>query len=209
MLQRIKDKWFKSRFYKLIERIISNRFRRKLVNENFTILCSNCIGGVIYHRLGMEFKSPTINLWLDQREFLQFCLHLDDYLRAELRFVDSEYSHPVGVLECEGLPSITLNFAHYKSNEEAAEKWNSRKLRINKDNLYIILFNADGITEDELQMLNNYNCKNKVLLNWKEMPEIPWSVHIDFGKKNDIMQRNIFGLRVFERNWDFISFLNK
>ena len=38
--------------------------RTKLKNKDFSIICSNCIGGIIYNRLGQKFLSPTINLWM-------------------------------------------------------------------------------------------------------------------------------------------------
>lgn len=208
MLQKLKSKWFKSKVYKLIEKMIRNHYRRKVKSDDFTILCSNCVGGCIYHRLGRQFLSPTVNLYIDQSEFVQFCVHLDEYLDAELSFVESETAYPVGKLIHDGLPEITLNFIHYNTPEEAEEKWNIRKARINKNNLYIIMFNIGNVTEEELHLLDGYKCSNKVLINWKEMPEIPWSVYVPLKKDDDLMQRNVFGLRTYERKWDFVSFLN-
>lgn len=50
--------------------------RIRLKNREFTILCSNCIGGIIYHRLGLQFRSPTVNLWMHQRDFLNLITNL-------------------------------------------------------------------------------------------------------------------------------------
>lgn len=45
MKRRIIEIWKKSKIYQIIDNIISSGFRKRLKNDNFTILCSNCIGG--------------------------------------------------------------------------------------------------------------------------------------------------------------------
>ena len=67
----------------------------RLKNHDFSIICSNCAGGVISHRLGQKFLSPTVNLWLHQRDFLKLAANLREYLSYELEFIDSEYDYPV------------------------------------------------------------------------------------------------------------------
>lgn len=50
---------FKIKFLKLKDYVMR---RLRLENSDITILSNNCIGGIIYHKLGLRFKSPTINL---------------------------------------------------------------------------------------------------------------------------------------------------
>lgn len=57
----------------------------KLSND-FTILANTCIAGKIYHKLGMRFLSPTINLWITQKEFVKFCNNLNFYINQKLVF---------------------------------------------------------------------------------------------------------------------------
>lgn len=45
MKRRVIEIWKKSKIYHLIDNMISAGFRKRLKNDNFTILCSNCIGG--------------------------------------------------------------------------------------------------------------------------------------------------------------------
>ena len=45
MKRRVIELWKKSKIYHLIDNMISAGFRKRLKNDNFTILCSNCIGG--------------------------------------------------------------------------------------------------------------------------------------------------------------------
>ena len=64
--------------------------RFKLHNKDFSLITPNCIGGIIYHRLGVEFKSPTINLLFpDKKQYLRFVLNLPQYLSKDLKFIDN------------------------------------------------------------------------------------------------------------------------
>ena len=54
-----------NRFEKREAKIAQSRIR----NHDFSIITSNCCGGWIYHMLGMRFDSPTINTWIDKKEF--------------------------------------------------------------------------------------------------------------------------------------------
>lgn len=193
---------------------MSKHFRKRIKNKDFTILCINCIGGCIYHRLGMEFRSPTINLIINAHDFVPFCLNLDHYLNQKVHFVPSEYNYPVGVLHGDeniGIPDVKIQFNHYNDEKEATEKWEHRKKRINKDNLYIIMYRWSGITAEELHMLDNYPCKNKVLLSKFPEPIVDWECYIKpQNKKTDTyLDKDIFGIRYIEKKYDFVSFLNK
>ena len=206
--------WKNSFVFRWIDRYISHRFQKKLKNDHFTILCSNCIGGIIYHRLGKQFLSPTVNMYFNQPDFVEFCLHLDYYLSQELLFQETDYPYPVAVLQGDGadIPSITLFFNHAKDERSAREKWNERKRRIVKDNLYIILYYLDSVTVDQLKKLESVPCKNKVVLTCMPLPDIPWSKYIKPIESHryaySYLEKDIFGVRYFEKKFDFIEFLN-
>ena len=210
----LKESWKKSRLFKWIDSIVSLYFRARLKNDNFTILCSNCVGGVLYHRLGKPFLSPTINMWFRQVDFLAFCVYLDYYLAQELHFIETDMPHPVALLLGNGeeIPDITLFFNHDKEPETAREKWERRKSRIVRDNLYIMLYYLDGITEDQLKKLESVPCKNKVVFTAKPLSEISWSVFIKPNLKHhypfSYLEKDAFGVRYIEKKFDFVTFLN-
>ena len=122
--------------------------RKKLRNDNFSIICSNCIGGVIYHRLGKQFLSPTINLWMNQKDFLKMALDLKSYMSKELAFIKGEYDYPIALLG-----DVKVYFNHAKTEEEARHSWEQRKTRINYDNLYVIMYDRDGLLPHGLELL--------------------------------------------------------
>lgn len=103
----IKNAWKTSKLFMIIDENISRQYIRKLENDGFTILCPNCVGGNIYHRLRKQFLSPTINMYMKQPDFISFLLYLDDYLKCELSFIETDLNHPVATLG--GVQSSTYN----------------------------------------------------------------------------------------------------
>ncbi len=210
------DAYRNSKLYRSIEKMISACFRKKLINSQFSILCSNCMGGTIYHRLNHIFLSPTINMWFSQPDFVHFLLHLDAYLAEPLCFIETSEATPVATLGGHGqnLPLITLHFNHASSEEDARMDWNRRKTRINHDNLYIIMFLRDCLTMEQVHLLDHYTCKNKVIFTEEPIPELSWSYYLPPNLKSKYpnpeayLRRDILGLRWYEKKWDFVSFLN-
>ena len=127
--------------------------------DNFSIICSTCIGGVIYNRLGKEFLSPTINMFFLQPDFVKFVCDLEYYLSLELKFIETDKSYPVALLG-----DIKLYFNHSKTPEDAANDWRRRKERINYDNIYIILYNRDGCILDDFRKIEKVKCKRFIVL---------------------------------------------
>ena len=207
--------WKESWLFRFIDKKVSDHFRNKLTNDNFSIICSNCIGGTIYHRLGKRFLSPNINLFIPERQFVDYCLNLQYYLAQEPEIVESELPYPLGKLHGNGkdLPDIDIHFNHDHDPGEACRKWNDRKQRINWDNLYIICYNLDGVTVDQLRQLEQIPCNNRVVLTKEPLPEIPWSYYIKPNMKYKYpfayLGKDVFGVRHFEKEWDYVSFLNK
>ena len=183
----------------------SLQLRKRLKNDNFSILCSNCIGGTIYNRLGKQFLSPTINLWFYQKDFLKFLQNIDYYLSLELQFIDSNRSYPVGKLD-----DICIYFLHYNSEEEAKSSWNRRKERINFDNLFIIMYDRDGIDEKDYEVFSRLKCVNRIIITDK--PNDKYSFFKQMTKKsendNAFLEKDKYGIRTFERQWDYVDWLN-
>lgn len=205
MLIRIRNKTCQT-IRDLIEAGYEKRLRKRLKNDKFSILCASCIGGVIYHRLGKQFLSPTINMWMHQREFLSFVENLDEALAQELTFVKTKYDHPVGQITTKG-GTVNLYFNHSKTEEEAERDWTRRKARVDRDNLYIILYDLDGITEEDILRLGKIRCKNKVVLSPREW-DIPYVVTIKPKNGTNYLDKDRVGRRTFERKFDFVSWLN-
>ena len=117
--------------------------RRRLRNSTPTLICSNCAGGFIYHWLGLQFRSPFINLVLTPEDFVTVLENFDEFINTPIcEIKDSGKNYPVGV----GAFEIKVYFMHYKSFDEAIAKWNERKKRIDKSNMGVMLTNYAGGT---------------------------------------------------------------
>ena len=198
------DRRITKRIKRVLNKSYEKRVRKKLINDNFSIISSTCVGGIIYNRLGKQFLSPTVNLWFYQDEFIKFISDLKTYLSYDLRFVEGIRPYPVAYLN-----DIRLFFMHYDSEAEARDAWERRKARINYDNLYIILQDTDGITDEDIKELKNVHCRNIVVLSNKqrekgETPDYIKTIKTD--KK--FTDKDKYGMRVFEKKWDYVDWLN-
>ena len=169
--------YFLSRVSKVTNEIYEEWCKKRIKNKDFSIICSTCIGGVIYHRLGMKFLSPTINLWMNQKDFIKLIKNLQYYMDQELSFIKSEYNYPVAQLNRE----ITIFFNHALNDEEARETWNKRKVRINYNNLYIIMYDRDGITKEDIESLKDIQCRKLIVLSENHYPDIEYVKSIRKG----------------------------
>lgn len=138
----------------LINPIKSLRIRTKrlydkmrLKNRSFTIISNNCWGGFVYQKFGLPYQSPTVGCGILDDHYFKFCSNLRYYLSQELVFIDPktsldykkrkqrygrEIDYPVGRLD-----DVEIWFTHYKTREDAKEKWIRRCNRINFSNLLI------------------------------------------------------------------------
>lgn len=154
---------FISKYYRALLRLPLNLVNRmRLKNKNFSILCNNCVGGVISHELGQRFNSPTVNLFMSSEDYIKFLTRLPYYITVPLKEIQSDKEYPVGVLN-----DIILYFMHYSSFEEASEKWHMRVKRLNMDNLYVILVEQQGCTENIVKSFCNLPYKHKAVLSTK------------------------------------------
>lgn len=193
-----------------INRIRKAYNKKRLKNSDISIIASNCLGGLIYNDLGLRFLSPTINTRFDSKQFVKFVLNMEHYLQKGIRFVPSEEPFPVGLLD-----DITVYFVHYKTAEEAREKWEERKKRINPDNLFILLNDCDGIDEKDLEMLDKSGYDNIAVFTSKEsyskykcacfLPCYRGQEHIG----NVMLKSWVTGAMKLEREFDLIRWFNQ
>lgn len=119
---------------------------RQLQRSKLSIFSVDCFGSYISNTLGLPFRSPFVNLFMDRQEFLKFLQHPHIYIEDEPLFdkltgTSVECPNGFPVLS---LGNISLNMMHYPKVDESIAKWNERKKRINWYNLFIVT-NTDKI----------------------------------------------------------------
>jgi uncharacterized protein (DUF1919 family) len=199
---------FKDRFFSWLP-------RSKLKNKNFSIIGNNCFTGGIYHKFGLKFNTPTIWTYIYPQDYLRFLENLDWYLEQPMQFkkqTDHEMSHrfceglhktyPIGVLG-----DIEIHFMHYKTEQEAQEKWSRRLKRINRGNLYVVFSDGDEFKEEYLTRFEKLPYKNKIFFSSKPRNKAQTTVFIrDYADSHAVydMTKN----RKYEKYVDLVKWLN-
>ena len=102
---------------------------------------------------------------------------------------------------------------HYKTPEEALEKWETRKRRIDPDNLYIIGCEKDGCTYETIQRFDKLPYKNKAILTKQEYPEFNSAWYLPGFEDCEALGtvtnfKDQFSKRRYMDDFDYITFLN-
>jgi len=183
------------------------RCRTRLKN-NVTILASNCLGGFIYHDLGTQFISPTINTRFDSPDFVNFVCNIDYYLDQPLAFIPTKEPYPVAKLG-----DLTVNFVHYPSAEVAETKWKERIIRIDWDHVFVLLNDNDGMTERDFAKLDACRFKNVLVFTARSYPQyrctyqLPIFSNLD-SVGNTMLRSIITGKMVVQKYFDFVQWFN-
>lgn len=194
---------------KFFRNIRNNIHRRKLTNTDFSLFASNCNGCVLLHDLGQKFNSPFVNLFLDADDYLKFLKNPHHYLGCcEFTFIREDgIEYPLAMLG-----DIKVHFVHYATAEDAVQKWNERKQRINWDNLFIMMTDRDGCTYEHLEQFDNLPYNNKVVFTNKKYEEFDSAFYLRGFETQPcvgscIAFRNCFGKRYLD-DFDYISWFN-
>lgn len=182
----------------------------KLDNRNFSLIASNCNGAIILHDLKLKFNSPFVNLWIKPKDFIKMLKNLKYYMDCELSFTNEEdIAYPIGIID-----DIKIYFQHYKSEEEAKNKWNERRRRINYDNLFVLFTDRDGCTKQDLIDFDNLEYKNKAVFVHKPLPDIKSAIYIKGFEQNDSVgicmdYRGLFSLKRYYDDFDYVTWFNQ
>ena len=175
----------------------------------------SCVGGMIYHDLRLQFRSPTVNLAIPHHDFMNFLENIDYYLSCDIEQIYEEgVTHPIGLMR-RGDETVKLNFVHYHSFQEAVEKWRERCKRVDLNNAFVIM---EYMSIQETDRLWKRFCalpfENKVVLTGDTAFEHPDLVHIKMYNDAFVSGR-IFAIKpgTLLHRWlddfDYVSFLNR
>lgn len=139
-------------------RKIFSVFRRNNIKKEFTIFSNNCWGGRIYDMFGLMYTSPTIGLRIDQVDYVRFLSKLDYYLsitpvlQSTQKNLDTNKNEYIALID-----DIKVVFIHYKSGQDAIDKWERRKKRIVKDNIIVKLSYSNRDSENDRFIIETFS----------------------------------------------------
>lgn len=128
---------------------LTRKIKEGLKQEQFSLISQNCIGGLFYHDMGLQFQSPTINLFFSAEDFLKFAANLEYYMRLELDMYWGP-DYPMGRLD-----DLVIHFMHYLTCREAKDAWERRRMRLQYDKIVIISTDRNNFGIDEFMEWKN------------------------------------------------------
>jgi uncharacterized protein (DUF1919 family) len=187
--------------------VINYSSRKRLTNKDFTIISDNCWGGQVYHDLNLEYRTPFVGLFIFASDYIRMLKNLEFYLTQPLtfsresKFKDMEnHNYPLGLLG-----DVELHFLHYKDEAEARTKWERRVKRINWDNLFIKMFDANGCNEELLREFDSLDFKHKVCFTAKEYKDLQSNVWFHEFKNTPKVEPE---LKLYKKYFDAVEWLN-
>lgn len=203
---KIVKRYFKLRKLKyLITRmrlkLFSKYYRRKLHNKKFTIIGNDCTAAAIYRKLGLQYTTPTVGLYFKAADYIKLLENFERYINSPLTFSEVPTTYPIGILGGD----IEVHFQHYRTKEEAAEKWNRRVKRIEHQNLFFLFVQRHQFKEEHLGQFEKLPFDNKIFFsNTKRTSEC--SVLLTDYEDQEI--GNLFDTYKYEKNFDPVKWLN-
>ena len=137
-----------------------------------SIIANNCTGGYIYMDSHLQYGSPTMWTQILPQEFPKFCKNLKHYMECELKeYKDVSETHmeqinkllhqppyfPLGIVD-----DVVILFQHYTSFEQAKEKWDKRKKRIDYDHIGYVFCLLEPYIDEAIEF-ESLDLKNSFL----------------------------------------------
>ena len=153
---------------------------RRLQRSQLSIFSINCFGGLISHTLGLPFRSPFVNMFFNDKEYIRFLRAPRVYLEEQLIFKEKAFErnqkiyYPVFTLG-----NIDLHFNHYSINNE--NNFNKRRTKINWYNIFVTMWTE---SKEILQQFDALPYGKKVcFVPFKSDLDSAW--YINFENKNN------------------------
>jgi len=179
----------------------------KRAKENFeikdiSIISQQCIGGIVYHDMGMKFLSPTINLYLEAKDFIEMVENLEEYMKLPIN-VKKEDGLVIGELG-----KLRVIFLHYNEIEEAKEKWEERKKRILWDKIFVICTDRDEFDDECFERFKKLKYPKALITRNSKWKDEEFCVYLEKYCKEEYIPNTIPTREFYEKN-KIIELLNK
>lgn len=214
-------KLFRKVILKITPKFYNRRFRKNNKQKDFTFISQNCIGGVLYHMLGVPFASPTINMFIEDENFTKLAENPKYYFSMEAEPAEEQHVDAKDPSLCYPtikVDDIILCCQHYKSCAEAIDAWNRRRLRVNYDKIYVIACSWNLNEKKELVKKINDLPYPSVIFTTEEF-DYPRCVHLQgkqwYKDKGGVVKPaltnfdGISGKRFFSDQFDFVRWINQ
>lgn len=200
-----------------MEKYIKATFNRLYIKHtNFSIISNNCWGTFVYKKFGLNYQSPFINLLIFAPDYIELLENFSNDLLYKLSFIKCEDSkhkdelislgiyqtnYPIGILD----EKYELHFLHYKTEEDAKNKWLRRVDRINFNKLIFKFSDGDGFEESMIKRFDDLDFKNKICFTSKKFEKFGSVIYLEqFNKQARVRDE----WKVSKKEFDVLKFIN-
>ena len=185
-----------------------------LKNRDYSIISNNCWGGIKTRNFGLPYRFPTCGTFFFAKEYIKFLSDLKGHLEAELMplpVVDSRYADVLlpkygETLVLGRVLDAEIVFLHYDSFQEAKEKWDRRKTRVNYDNLLVKFNDQNGFQPEDYDAFAALPFAHKIFFTaHQELKGKPYVVYFDCYEKQGYVVDDI---KPSDRYFNLKKYLN-
>lgn len=211
-IEKISDKFRIPVRENLLNPLLGGIRKKKLNNSHFTIISNNCWGGHVYRYFRLPYESPTVGLYFYTDDYIRFLSQLRNYVSKEIKFIkpsDSKYynellrrgeiNKPIGLLG-----DVEIVFLHYKSEEEAEEKWNRRCKRINWEHLIVKISEQNFCSVEDLEKFDLLPFKQKIAFTTQDYQLLSQVIFGDYINSKEVSNDTLH----FRKYVNLVSLIN-
>ena len=214
-------KLFQQAIVKITAPLYNKKYRKHNYQSDVTFISQNCVGGVIYHMLGLQFSSPTVNMFIEDEHFVKLVENPHHYFSIDAKTYNDCYVDKAGddelVYPIIQVDDILLCCQHYANCQDAVEAWNKRRLRVNYDKIFVISCSWNLHEREDLVKRVSEVSYPKVIFTTEEF-DYPQCIKLQGStwkkdlrgavKPNLTSFKGLSGKRYFTDEFDFVKWIN-
>jgi uncharacterized protein (DUF1919 family) len=199
----------------MLAQILSTRRKRLLGQGNFSIISNNCWGAHAYKNLSLEYTTPFIGVYLLPSDYVNLLTNFQSTIWNPLKFrkfsehiainsirSKSGFAWPIGYLD----NGVEIQFLHYRTEQEALDKWNRRRERLaSSERIYFKFCDRDSCSVQHLKSFLDLPHKNKVFFTTKLSATHPNIVRLPLG--TDVVPDGLTLSKISPRYFDGVDWL--
>ena len=141
----------------------------EIKKSNVSIISDYCFAGYLYHKFGMKFTSPTINMFSDNDNYYRFISDIEGHMKLPMIEVENTvnetyrgmFAYPRG-----RVGDSEWEFNHDELFETAAARWKRGAERFNPSNFIVTM----TIRSDEMAYkFHELPIEHKMGFYWKDL----------------------------------------
>ena len=195
------------RYQHFVKRRYLKESLHKLKVTDFSVISSNCWGGILYNDLKIPYQTPFVNMFMHAPCYIKLLQDFRAYIAKELVIVQrSKYKmeltdYPIGLLG-----DIEIHFIHYTLNDDVVGKWRVRVQRVNFEKLLFVLTERDFCSFENLEKFDTLSWPNKICFTAKEHG-LKNEIHFPFWFSKEVLPADLIAGFTYKK-LDVIAYLN-